>query len=74
MNANTRAMTKQKARPGRPKAAMKREPIVNLKAVPEFKTWLDGLAEQCNLSIADTIGQALQYYAEFRGFRPPPRR
>jgi hypothetical protein len=74
MNAKTKAMTKQNARPGRPKAAIKREPIVNLKGVPEFKTWLDGLAEHCNLTIADTIGQALQYYAEFRAFRPPPRR
>jgi hypothetical protein len=67
-------MAKQKAGPGRPKAAIKRESIVNLKGVPEFKTWLDGLAQHCNLSIADTIGQAVQYYAEFRGFRAPPKR
>ncbi len=67
-------MGKKKAPPGRPKVATKRESIVNLKGVPEFKTWLDELATHCNLSLADTIGQALQSYAEQRGFRPPPKR
>jgi hypothetical protein len=66
-------MTKKKA-VGRPKAAAKRESIVNLKGVPEFKNWLDGFAEHCGLSIADTIGQALQHYAEHRGYRQPPKR
>jgi hypothetical protein len=67
------AMGKKKA-VGRPRAATKRGPIVNLKGVPEFKTWLDGFAEHCGLSIADTIGQALLHYAEYRGFRSPPKR
>jgi hypothetical protein len=68
------AKSKKKKGPGRPKATIKRESIVNLKGVPEFKTWLDEFSSHCNLSIADTIGQALQNYAEFRGFRPPPKR
>lgn len=67
-------MAKKKSGPGRPKAAVKRESIVNLKGVPEFKTWLDEFAHHCGLSTADTIGQALQHYAEHRGFRASPKR
>ena len=67
-------MARKKSRPGRPKAMTKRESIVNLKGVPEFKTWLDEFADHCGLSIADTIGQALHHYAELRGFRNPPKR
>jgi hypothetical protein len=63
-----------KKMPGRPKATVKRESIVNLKGVPEFKTWLDEFAAYCGLTTADTIGQSLIVYAEQRGFRPPPKR
>src|SRR4051812_44933714 len=31
----------KKRKPGRPKVTVKRESIVNLKGVPEYKTWLD---------------------------------
>jgi hypothetical protein len=64
----------EKRKPGRPKVNAKREPVVVLKGVPDFKTWLDAFAEHCGLSLADTLGQSLIAYAEQRGFRPPPRR
>ncbi len=48
--------------------------MLNLKGVPIYKTWLDEFADHCELSIADTIGQALAHYAERRGFRAPPTR
>jgi hypothetical protein len=71
--ATSMARPKKRA-PGRPRVAVKRESMLNLKGVPDYKAWLDDFAGHCDLSIADTIGQALAYYAEHRGFRPPPKR
>ena len=59
---------------GRPKAEFKRTTIVALKGVPEYKTWLDEFARHSGLSIADTIGMALQDAAQAKGFRMPPKR
>jgi hypothetical protein len=69
-------MVKQalKRRPGRPTVPVKQVTLYNLKGVPTYKEWLDGLAEHCGLKISDTIGQALMDYAEKRGYRPPPKR
>jgi hypothetical protein len=67
-------MAKPKRGPGRPKGEVARETIISLKGFPEFKTWLDEFAEYCNLSMADTVGQALLEYAKLRGFRSPPKR
>ncbi|HWE35787.1 MAG TPA: hypothetical protein VG406_04385 [Isosphaeraceae bacterium] len=67
-------MAEQRRKAGRPKVTVRREPIVGIKGVPEYKTWLDEFSEHCGLSLADTVGQALQHYAEHRGFRPPPKR
>ncbi len=64
-----------KKRPrGRPKSEVKRGTIISLKGTPEFGTWLAAFADHCNLSQAETMGQALVSYAEVRGFRPPPKR
>jgi hypothetical protein len=65
-------MAKKKA--GRPRSDVKRGTIVALKGFPEFKVWLDEFAMHCNLTTAETIGQALVVYADKRGFRAPPRR
>ncbi len=67
-------MTPKKKGPGRPKASVKRDSIVNLKGVPEFKAWLDDFSDFVGLSLADTIGMSLQHFAEHKGFRPPPKR
>jgi hypothetical protein len=59
---------------GRPKGTAKRETIIALKGLPEFKTWLSEFSSHCGLTQADTVGQALIVYASDRGFRPPPTR
>ena len=66
-------MAKKKAA-GRPPVDVRRDQIVNLKGRPEFKEWLVEFSEHCGLSIADTVGQALQAYGEIRKFKPSPRR
>jgi hypothetical protein len=60
--------------PGRPKSADRRGSIVVLKGLPEYKAWLDALAEHCDRTVAGTMADALAHYAESRGFRSPPRR
>ena len=52
-----------KKRPGRPKAIAKRESIVNLKGVPEFKTWLDALAEHARESMRSANDDGLAKFA-----------
>jgi hypothetical protein len=64
----------KKRKVGRPKEPVLRESVVSLKGVPAWKKWLDEFSAHCGLSIADTIGQALQHYAEHRGYGQPPRR
>lgn len=60
---------------GRPKGdGPVRETVVAIKGAPGWKAWLDGFAAHCRLGIADTIEQALLYYAQGRGFRMPPKR
>jgi hypothetical protein len=60
--------------PGRPKSADRRGSIVVLKGLPEYKAWLDALAEHCDRTVAGTMADALAHYADSRGFRSPPRR
>jgi hypothetical protein len=70
----TTLMPPKKRPKGRPKSLVKRGTILSLKGTAEFGTWLAEFAEFCNLTQAETIGQALVAYAETRGFRAPPRR
>ena len=70
----TAIMAKKRRGPGRPKGETRRETIIALKGVPEYKAWLYEFAEFCGLSQADTVGQALMVYAKERGFRTPPNR
>ena len=67
-------MTEEKRPRGRPKSAAPKANVVAMKGSPEWKTWLDAFSDHCRLGIADTIDQALMFFAENRGFRPPPRR
>ena len=62
-------------RPGRPKrAGPARETVVALKGSPEWKAWLDGFAGHCRLGLSDTIEQSLDFYAQERKYRRPPKR
>lgn len=64
----TKASTPKSAAPGR------RESVIGLKGLPEWKVWLARLAEHRRLSMADVIDQALVDYAAKYGFEPPPKR
>jgi hypothetical protein len=55
-------------------APKRRESVIGLKGLPEWKFWLAEFAEHCRLSMADTIDLALTELAHRRGFRPPPKR
>lgn len=74
MNATGMTTMTEKRKPGRPKVTTKRQSIINIKGVPEYKTWLDEFADHVGLSVADTIGMALAGFAEAKGFRTPPKR
>jgi hypothetical protein len=65
----------ERKKPGRPKrVGPSRETVVALKGSAEWKAWLDAFAIHCRLGLADTIEQALLYYARERGFDAPPKR
>ena len=68
------ALAMAKKLPGRPKSGTTRPTIVTLRGVAEYKAWLDQFAEHVGLSTSDTIGMALQAFAEVKGFRAPPKR
>jgi hypothetical protein len=48
--------------------------VVGIRAYPEWKQWLDELAEHDNRSIVDLISHTLKKYAREIGFREPPKR
>lgn len=45
--------------------------IIALKGSEEFGEWLDRLAKHVKLPQTNTVDQALQAYAEMRGFKEP---
>jgi hypothetical protein len=69
-----RQLTISRRGPGRPKSADRRGSIVVLKGLPEYKAWLDALAEHCDRTVAGTMADTLAHYAESRRFRSPPKR
>jgi hypothetical protein len=68
-------MAKKKA-PARPAAAAERKTIaVTIKGSPEWKEWIDGLADHCRLDVAKVIDLAVVRYAETEGYnRKAPQR
>jgi hypothetical protein len=68
-------MSKKKA-PVRPAAATDRKTIaVTIKGSPEWKEWIDGLADHCRLDVAKVIDLAVVRYAETEGYnRKAPQR
>jgi hypothetical protein len=67
-------MAKKKAT--RPSKAADRKPIaVTIKSGPEWKAWIDGLADYCRLDVAKVIDLAVVEYAQRHGYEPSaPRR
>lgn len=61
-----------KKRPKSPKPP--REMVVGMRGSPEWKAWLDELAEHCRLNKVDVIDLALVDYAAKVKFRSPPKR
>ncbi len=68
MIATADLMAESKRKPGRPKVTIRRESIVNLKGVPEYKTWLDEFADHCGLNLSDTTARSPLYRAAFFPF------
>jgi hypothetical protein len=64
-----------------PTPQKRRESVVGLKGLPEWKEWLGGLAEfdaqarRADANISDTIDRALAFYAQHIGYKAvPPKR
>lgn len=65
----------KRGKTGRPKAvAPVRMTVVALKGTADWKQWLDGFAHDRRLGLADTIEQALLFYAQECKYVPPPKR
>ena len=60
----------------RPKPASDRKTIaVTIKGSPDWKEWIDGLAEYCRLDVAKVIDRAVVDYAKAEGYdRKAPQR
>jgi hypothetical protein len=68
-------MAKVKARPKKASEPPRQRTILALKGSEEFGEWLSELARHVGLPQTNTIDQALQAYAESRGFKKPmPKR
>ena len=65
----------ERRKPARPRReGPPRETVVALKGSTGWKAWLDRFAGHCRLGLADTIEQSLDYYAQERRYRRPPKR
>lgn len=63
-------------KPGRkPAAGVGRTAVLNVRATPAWRSWLDGLAAHERTTVADTVDRALAVYAKRRKYVPdaPPR-
>jgi hypothetical protein len=61
-------------RRGRPRAEIRRRPILGLRGRAEFRDWLADLARERGLGLSDLLEESLRFYAAGAGFRPPPER
>jgi len=55
-------------------AKVPRDMVVGMRGSPEWKGWLDRLADHCRLNKVDVIDLALVDYAQKMGFEAPPKR
>lgn len=69
-------MAKKKPVPkGRPKTSRARTAAINIRAMPEWKEWVDAFADFDRCSLVEVIDRALVVYAREKKFpRTPPRR
>lgn len=66
------AMAKKKGRPAKGPAG--REDFIRIRMTGEFKAWLEEYATARNLTVTDTVIQAVIGEASARGFKPAPKR
>jgi hypothetical protein len=74
--AKAKMVKATKGRAGRKPSGEPRKSIaVTLKGGPEWKEWLEGLAEHCRLDVAKAIDRALIMMAKAEGYDrdAPPR-
>jgi uncharacterized protein (DUF1778 family) len=64
-------VAKKKAKPVEPDDGSDQ---VRIRVSPAFKTWLQAYADHRQLTMTDTIVQALIKDAKAEGFDPPPKR
>jgi hypothetical protein len=62
-------MAKKKTARSKP-AADRKSIAVTIKGSPEWKEWIDGLAEHCRLDVAKVIDLAVVEYAKAEGYDP----
>ena len=56
-------------------ASCRKTIAVTIKGSPEWKHWIDGLADHCRLDVAKVIDRAMVEYAKAVGYdRKAPRR
>lgn len=67
-------MTRKKAGKAKGKADGPREDYIRIRMTPEFKEWLGGLADHCQLTMTDTVIQALIRFGKEQGHEPAPKR
>jgi len=73
--AKPRAKGTAKQATGKPPASSRKPVAVTLKGDPEWKAWLEGLAEHCRLDVSKAIDRALIQMAKAEGYEKeaPPR-
>jgi hypothetical protein len=60
---------------GRPKSANPKRVLITLRTTEEWAEWLGRFAESLDLSMSDTLAQAVRAFADERGFKEaPPKR
>ena len=65
-------MAKKKSHAAQPESS--RADYIRIRMTSDFKDWLEAMADDCQLTVADTVTQALIHFGGERKFAPPPKR
>lgn len=57
-----------------PKAAGQKPMIVQVRGSAEYKTWVEGIADKEDDTLAKLVDRALREFAKARGYPDPPKR
>jgi hypothetical protein len=68
-NMGTASMAKKTSPKSKP-VSDRKTIAVTIKGSPQWKQWIDGLAEHCRLDVAKVIDVAVVRYAEAEGYAP----